>query len=384
MPDVTPACLVPEAALRWLRRWLVPLLGLGVMALLSGCASGPHLNPENQAANYRAHTHFYPPPGPASDPWGPYIADAAHRFDVPERWIREVMRVESGGHEYLHGEPVTSPTGAMGLMQIMPATYEELRAQYHLGSDPYDPRNSIMAGTAYIREMYDIYGSPGFLAAYNAGPQRLEEYLTDRRPLPRETRNYVAMIAPYIRNSWPVTGATGTQYANAMSFDVPPDRRRYARNARFAQQAHSAPQPVRVASVVRPPIPRNSPFGPTPPAGQVREVAQSGRRGFRLISSAMAATVPLGRGGMASGDWAVQVGAYGNVALAHHALLLAHEHAARALVAGHPLVMGVSVGRVRLYRARLTGLSHSAAVQACEELRGGRTGCTVLSPEAQS
>ena len=59
----------------------------------------------------------------------------------------------------------------MGLMQVMPATYDELRQQYNLGDDPYDPANNIMAGAAYMREMYDIYGSPGFLAAYNAGAE---------------------------------------------------------------------------------------------------------------------------------------------------------------------------------------------------------------------
>ena len=42
---------------------------------------------------------------------------------------------------------------------------------------PTIPHNNILAGTAYMREMYDVYGSPGFLAAYNAGPRRLDDYL---------------------------------------------------------------------------------------------------------------------------------------------------------------------------------------------------------------
>ena len=115
-------------------------------------------------------------PGPADDPWGPYIAEASKRFDVPERWIREVMRQESGGRLFgRNGDLVTSHAGAMGLMQVMPGTYDELRVRYpDLGDDPYDPHNNILAGTAYLREMYDIYGSPGFLAAYNAGPGRVE------------------------------------------------------------------------------------------------------------------------------------------------------------------------------------------------------------------
>jgi hypothetical protein len=84
----------------------------------------------------------------------------------------------------------------MGLMQVMPATYEELRARHRLGDDPYDPHNNILAGTAYIREMYDRFGAPGFLAAYNAGPDRVDSYLAGRGALPDETVNYVAAITP--------------------------------------------------------------------------------------------------------------------------------------------------------------------------------------------
>ena len=101
------------------------------------------------------------------------------------------MHQESGGHA-----SSVSSKGAMGLMQLMPFTYDLMREQYKLGDDPYDPHNSILAGTGYIRQMYDIYGSPGFLAAYDAGPGRLDDYLTRNRPLPAETRNYVAMIGP--------------------------------------------------------------------------------------------------------------------------------------------------------------------------------------------
>ena len=78
----------------------------------------------------------YKPPGPSEDPWGPYIREAAARYDIPELWIRSVMRVESGGSLYRNGELVTSGAGAMGLMQVMPGTYDELRSRYSLGDDP--------------------------------------------------------------------------------------------------------------------------------------------------------------------------------------------------------------------------------------------------------
>ncbi len=125
-----------------------------------------------------------------TDPHAGFIAEAAQRFGLPERWIRAVMRAESAGDVR-----AISSAGAMGLMQIMPATWAELRVRYRLGADPYDPRDNILAGAAYLREMFDRYGSPGFLAAYNAGPGRYEEYLAGR-PLPAETRAYVASLVP--------------------------------------------------------------------------------------------------------------------------------------------------------------------------------------------
>jgi hypothetical protein len=84
----------------------------------------------------------------------------------------------------------------MGLMQVMPGTYAELRRRYGLGPDPFDPRDNIMAGAAYLREMYDRYGEHGFLAAYNAGPGRWEQFVHRGRQLPAETRAYIARLMP--------------------------------------------------------------------------------------------------------------------------------------------------------------------------------------------
>ena len=64
----------------------------------------------------------------------------------------------------------------MGLMQIMPDTWATC-VPAMAWCDPFDPRDNILAGAAYLREMHDRYGSPGFLAAYNAGPKRYEQYL---------------------------------------------------------------------------------------------------------------------------------------------------------------------------------------------------------------
>lgn len=130
--------------------------------------------------------------------WQPDIAAAAHRFDIPAAWIAAVMRAESGGQATVDGEPIRSPAGAMGLMQVMPQTYAALRVRYGLGTDPRSPRDNILAGAAYLREMLDRYGVPWFLAAYNAGPARLNAFLHTGRALPAETRRYLAALAPQI------------------------------------------------------------------------------------------------------------------------------------------------------------------------------------------
>ncbi len=116
-----------------------------------------------------------------ANPLDPIISEASQRFAIPEEWIRRVIRIESGGRTIAMGQPLTSSTGAIGVMQLMAKTYNDMRLRHGLGSDPSDVRNNILAGTAYLREMYERYGYPGLFAAYNAGPARLEKYLRSRR-----------------------------------------------------------------------------------------------------------------------------------------------------------------------------------------------------------
>ena len=126
--------------------------------------------------------------------WQPHIAEASRKYDVPEIRIRAVMQAESAGCTALDGHPIRSSAGAMGLMQLMPPTWDELRQRHGLGDDPDDPRDNILAGTAYLRELTDRFGVPGAFAAYNAGPARYEEHLLLGRPLPPETRRYLAQV----------------------------------------------------------------------------------------------------------------------------------------------------------------------------------------------
>ncbi|TIX93091.1 lytic transglycosylase domain-containing protein [Rhizobium sp. P44RR-XXIV] len=126
------------------------------------------------------------------DSYTVHLVEASRRFGMPVHWIRAIMRAESADNPR-----AISSAGAIGLMQVMPDTWTELRARYGLGGDPFDPHDNILAGAAYLRELYNRYGTPGFLAAYNAGPKRYEASLNGR-PLPAETRAYVATLGPII------------------------------------------------------------------------------------------------------------------------------------------------------------------------------------------
>ena len=130
-----------------------------------------------------------------------FVAEAALRFGIPASWIEAIMQAESRG-----AVRAVSPKGAMGLMQIMPQTWADLRSRYGLGVDPFDPHDNILAGAAYLRELHDRYGSAGFLAAYNAGPERYEDHLASGRSLPLETQAYVAALSPLLRDDGPVAG----------------------------------------------------------------------------------------------------------------------------------------------------------------------------------
>lgn len=420
--------------------------GVAALALLSACASHQSsLPPTQQAANYAAKSPGnYNPPGPPSDPWGPYIEQASARFDVPTRWIRQVMRVESGGHEYMNGHLTVSYAGAMGLMQLEPETYREMAARYGLGSDPYNPYNNIMAGTAYIHEMYQIYGSPGFLAAYNAGPGRLDSYLDYKEPLPNQTRQYVAMIAPNIEGVYPASQPAAVDLAmNAMPAHIRPGLRpgyqdssteslnaiQLAANGPLpnpvigrptAPQVETAmispkmemaaapvaprpaappmpppaPQraPVQMATISPPPVVERARY--TPPAARVMPPVHHDT-GFSLIPTAEAATpppieqparhaAPASSGNLGTGTrWGIQVGAYDTSAHAKAALGIAELSAVSSLIKGQAVVQSITTAHGLFYRARFVDLPHQQAIAACQRLNHGPTGCEVLSPAAQ-
>ncbi len=143
-----------------------------------------------------------------------FVETASQRFAIPASWIQVVMQVESRGVVR-----AVSSRGAMGLMQIMPDTWAQLRSRYGLGPDPFDPHDNIIAGTAYLRELLDRYGESGFLAAYNAGPGRYEEHLATGKPLPSETLAYISAITS-LPGSAPTEDTNGAAQWASSSFFV--------------------------------------------------------------------------------------------------------------------------------------------------------------------
>jgi soluble lytic murein transglycosylase-like protein len=112
------------------------------------------------------------------------LADAAaDRYGLPRALVRSVMAAESGFQK-----AAISPKGAIGLMQLMPATALDL------GADPHDPAQNVDAGTRYLRDLLEKYnyGLRHALAAYNAGPGAVEKY--NGIPPYRETIDYISRI----------------------------------------------------------------------------------------------------------------------------------------------------------------------------------------------
>jgi len=381
-----------------------------LMLLVAGCAGRGGSQHSGAAARAYAPTRYYAPPGPPGDPWGPYIREAAARYGVPEQWVRAVMRQESGGEEQ-----AVSFAGAMGLMQLMPATYGELRSRYGLGEDPFEPHNNILAGTAYIRELSDRYGAPGFLAAYNAGPGRLDRYLAGTAGLPNETVNYVAAITPNLGDSVPLSGPLAIYASSGVQRrrSITPTLASLAAGC-DADAAYDPDHPCRpLEQVAAAPAPEtgvggcdlNAAYDPDHPCRP--EPGQASYRQAGLSDCDPDAAFDSGRacpGGsipqppsrpppaaLARGEqpapsappeagWAIQVGAFSNAdlarAMAESARAEAPEQLRSVTVSWPP----TSVGGTVLYRARLIHLSASAASSACRSLNQHQLPCIVVEP----
>lgn len=120
------------------------------------------------------------------DAWDDLILRAADLYMVQPELIKAVILIESGMNPQ-----ATSPKGAQGLMQLMPATAQGLGVD-----DAYDPQENVFAGTRYLRRMIDRFADQRLaLAAYNAGPANVDKY--GGVPPFRETEYYVDQVQRY-------------------------------------------------------------------------------------------------------------------------------------------------------------------------------------------
>lgn len=128
-------------------------------------------------------------PGSVTGRYDDLIRDAAQRYGVDFRLIKAVIHAESA-----FNHRAVSRKGALGLMQLMPATARDLRV-----SDPFDPRENVYGGTRYLKQMLQRYSNDIALslAAYNAGPQNVERY--GGVPPYRETVSYIRKVKALMR-----------------------------------------------------------------------------------------------------------------------------------------------------------------------------------------
>lgn len=355
------------------------------MLLLSACGGGGPKNKvtSSRYSNYMPNHPNWRPPGTAQDPWGPYIMESSNRFKVPDQWIRTIIKQESNGYQYYNKKPITSPHGAKGLMQLKTATYKDMAKRYHLGSDPYQPRDNIMAGTGYIRILYTRYGAPGFVAAYHGGPGALDAFLKQGKPLSKETKKYLAAVAPKLGNDIPMSGPFAGSHLNRnavpLSLDAYYQPKSYVPIQVAENQEKDLPQPIPVQKYEQETVSAQSDEPPIIIAHKSTIPTKPIRHSSPVIASGY---IPAVASSNHSGNWGIQVGAFTSRSLAQQEANKAQRLAKNNLSCASPVVEVTQKNDKTFYRARLIGVGYAEAAEACAQLKQKGLPCITIQPGA--
>ncbi len=138
---------------------------LKLIEVIRDTSPSPRKSPSKSAADHPRTAQA--PSKDASRDYDAYIQEASKLYGIPAAFIKAVIRIESN-----FNPRAVSRVGAMGLMQLMPATAEHMRV-----TDPFDPRENIMGGTRYLRRLSDRYDGDInlILSGYHAGPGNVEK-----------------------------------------------------------------------------------------------------------------------------------------------------------------------------------------------------------------
>lgn len=150
---------------------------------ITGQSSRSALVSSSGGASFRDALHSQTVQSLPATQWDSLILEASAKYGVDPGLVKSMMMAESSGNPN-----ALSSAGAMGLMQLMPATAESLGV-----TNPWDPAQNIMGGTRYLRGLMDRFGDPELaVAAYNAGPGAVRKF-NGIPPYP-ETQGYVARV----------------------------------------------------------------------------------------------------------------------------------------------------------------------------------------------
>lgn len=362
--------MLPCASLRTDQRVLrrvLSFLALGGLAVLSACA-GP------TKTSYQA-------PGSALNPWGPYIYEASQRFSVPQSWIRAVMQQESGGHQYMNGHLTRSVHGAVGLMQIKPDTYAELAQRYHLGSDPYNPHDNIMAASGYIRELYNRFGSPDFLVAYSCGPQCMENHRTRGVSLPSYARSYLASVSPHLNDPVPASSMPVQPQPAIIPAQSAP-----VQVAAATQPYGPASAPALEDDVLAPPSAGDNTATLDASTTQAAYSADMQPASAQPATYRTVSTTPLSGPGIVwqpgtpAGHAVIQIGAFSTPERAMYAIQVARRSSGALSSARDQVEKVTPAGRAPVWRTRLAGLPSGQTDSICSALRQQGLSCIAVTP----